>query len=197
MRHRTTPIRTPKGASLVLAPLLCGLLAQPFSAVAAAAEAVKGQILPGKSVGSINLGMSEPDVVRAWGPPERTEQSPDGVALYDYGEKQGVGIFVAGNRVAQIMVVTQDWTTTNGIKVGATRPEVLAFYGRPDAEFKGENRDEYRFWYKRQGIVFTFKDRAVAGITVVPVEGEEGPRGGPPSDDPAVRKPFLPTPKPQ
>ena len=196
MRQRTVATSISKGAALVLLPLLCGLLAQPAPAAAAAANPAKGQIVPGKSVGSISLGMSEPDVVRAWGPPERTEQSPDGVALYDYGEKQGVGVFVAGNRVTQIMVITPEWMTTNGLKVGVTRPEVMAFFGRPDAEFRGDARDEYRFWYKRQGLVFTFRDRTVAGITVVPAEGEEGPKGGLPPDDPAVRKPFLPTPKP-
>ncbi len=197
MRQRTMAIPTSKGAGLALLPLLCGLLAQPVPAAAAAANPAKGQIVPGRSVGSINLGMSEPDVVRAWGPPERTEQSADGVALYDYGEKQGVGVFVAANRVEQIMVVSPEWITTNGLKIGATRPEVLAFYGRPDQALGGQTQDEYRYWYKRQGIVFTFKDRTVAGITVVPpAEGEDTSKGGLPPDDPAVRKPFLPTPKP-
>lgn len=198
MRPAMVTTRILKGGRLALVfALLCwGLSAWPAPTLAATVDATKGQIVPGKSVGGISLGMSEPDVTRAWGPPERTEQSPDGIALYDYGEKQGVGVFVAGNRVTQIMVVGRDWNTTNGLKVGSTRPEVLAFYGRPDEEFRGEAPDEFRYWYKRHGLVFMFKNRTVAGITVIAAEAIEGPRGGLPPDDPAARKPFLPTPTP-
>ena len=196
MRSVIVTTRTASGGRLVLfLALLCWATSAQPAPARAAADAATGQIVPGKGVGSVTLGMSETDVIRAWGPPERTEQSPDGIALYDYGEKQGVGVFVAGNRVTQIMVITRDWTTTNGLRVGSTRPEVLAFYGRPDDEFRGEAPDEFRYWYRRHGLVFIFKNRTVAGITVIAAEVAEGPRGISP-DDPAVRKPFLPTPTP-
>ncbi len=96
-------------------------------------------------------------------------------------------------RISQILVVTPQWSTPNGIKVGATRPEVVAFYGRPDETLTGQTPEEFRYWYRRRGLVFIFKDRAVVGITVIAAETPEAPKGLSP-DDPAVRKPFLPTP---
>lgn len=161
----------------------------------AASAGPGGEITPGKGVGGITLGMTVNDLFRLWGPPARTERDPDGVVLFDYGDARGTGVFVAGDRVSQIMVVTPDWSTPNGIKVGSTRPEVLAFFGRPDAQFPGQTRDETRIYYRRNGLVIAFKDRSVVGITVVPAEAPEAPKGLEP-DDPAVRKPFLPTPTP-
>jgi hypothetical protein len=172
---------------------LCGvLLAAP--AGASAAGAAGGEIVPGKGVGDLKVGMSLRDLLQRWGQAERTERDMDGVTLYDYGDTRGVGVFVAGDRVAQILVVTPDWSTTNGIKVGATRPEVLAFYGRPDEQVTGQTPDEFRFWYKERGIVFIFKNRTVAGITVLGTDVPEAPKG-PDMDDPG-RKPFLPAPAP-
>ena len=164
-------------------------------APAGAAQAPGGQIAPGKGVGPVTLGMAARDLLRLWGNPGRMEQAPDGVSLYDYGESHGVGVFVSGDRVSQILVVDRNWTAPNGITVGASRSELVAFLGRPDDAFAGETPDELRFLYKRQGLIFILKDRTVVGITVFPAEGEEGPRGLAP-DDPALRKPFLPTPTP-
>ncbi len=196
MRRPADAPRRPKGPALPISTLLlCGtLLASAAPAGAAAAGA--GEIVPGKSVGDVRLGMSTGELFQRWGPPERTDRDSDGVTLYDYGEKQGVGVFVDGDQVSQILVVTPDWITTNGIKVGATRPEVLAFYGQPDTQLTGQTQDEVRIWYKRRGLVFIFKGRAVAGITVVAAESSEAPTGGP-ADDPTVgHKPFRPTPGP-
>lgn len=194
MRPSADAARRPRGPGLpALARLLCGILLAFAAPAGAAAAGAGGEIVPGKGVGNIAVGMPLGDLLQRWGPPERTERDLDGVTLYDYGEKRGVGVFVNGDRVSQILVVTPDWTTTNGIKVGATRPEVLAFYGRPDHEFRGQTQDELRFWYRRRGIVFIFKDRELAGITVLPAEVPEAPKGLDP-DDPALRKPFLPTP---
>jgi len=179
-----------------LALLLCGTLLAAAPALAAAAEAGGREIVPGKAVGEIKLGMSVGDLFKRWGQAERTERDTDGITLYDYGETHGVGVFVDGDRVSQILVVTPDWSTTNGIKVGATRPEVLAFYGLPDEQFAGQTQDEYRLWYKQRGIVFIFKSRTVAGITVLAMDVPEAPRGAE-ADDPTLgRKPFVPAPAP-
>lgn len=194
MRPPVGPARTakPPGRRL-LAPLLCWALLAAAAPAWAAGGGAGGEIVPGKGVGDIKVGMPVGELLRLWGPPPRTERDLDGVVLYDYGEAKGVGIFISGDRVSQIMVVSPDWVTTNGIKVGATRPEVAAFFGRPDEEMQGQSLGEFRYWYRRRGIVFIFKDREVAGITVIAAEAREAPKGLP-SDDPALRKPFLPTP---
>ncbi len=195
MRHETLPARPRKGgAPRIAAALLCGALLGA-AGLAAKAGAGAGEIVAGKSVGEIRVGMAVGELLKLWGVPERTERDAEGVTLYDYGTKRGVGVFVDGDRVSQIMVVSPDWTTNNGLKVGVTRPEVLAFYGRPDEEFGGQTQDELRFWYRRRGIVFILKDRVVAGITVLAAEVPEAPKGLDP-DDPALSKPFLPTPEP-
>jgi hypothetical protein len=153
----------------------------------------EGEIVPGKGVGSITVGMTSADVMRLWGPPSRTENSSDGVILFDYGDAKGVGVFVLGERIMQIMVVTQAWSV-NGLKIGATRPEVLAFFGPPDEEQTAiDSPGEYRYVYRRRGLAFTFRDRTVAAIAVIPAEVGERPKGLDP-DDPALRKPFMPTP---
>lgn len=179
----------------IFAWLLCGsILASAVPAVAAAASATGGEIVPGKGVGPVILGMAAGDLLQRWGLPERTERDVDGVVLYDYGTAKGVGVFVSGDRVSQILVVGREWSTPSGIGVGATRPEVVAFYGRPDEFLQGQSLDEFRYWYKHRGLVFIFRDRAVAGITVLPAEAE-APPGGLRPDDPVLRKPFLPTPR--
>jgi hypothetical protein len=185
-----------KGRRLpVFALLLSGTLLAAAPAGAAAAGAGGGEIVPGKGVGDLKVGMSLGDLLKRWGQAERTERDLEGVTLYDYGETRGVGVFVAGDRISQILVVTPDWSTTNGIKVGATRPEVLAFYGRPDVQLTGQAQDEVRFWYKQRGIVFIFKDRTVAGIAVLGTDVPEAPKELDPND-PDYRKPYLPPPGP-
>ena len=181
------------GLAILALWLCCSLLAFPALAGAAAAGAAGGEIVPGKGVGEIRMGMAAGDLLRLWGPPERIERDVDGVNLYDYGNAKGIGVFVSGDRVTQILVVAPEWSTPNGIKVGATRPEVVAFYGRPDETLAGQTQDEIRYWYRRRGIIFIFKDRTVAGITVIAAEIPEGPKDLSP-DDPALRKPYLPTP---
>ena len=197
MRAPVTRVRRAgTGRLMVLAALSLSGLALAFApAQGGAAVPAGGQIAPGRGVGPVTLGMAARDLLRVWGTPAHMEQAPDGVSLYDYGESHGAGVFVTGDRVSQILVVDRNWTTPNGIKVGATRSELIAFLGRPDDAFAGETPDELRFLYRRHGLVFILKNRNVVGITVIPGEGEEGPRGLPP-DDPAVRKPFLPTPTP-
>ncbi len=197
MRRPLDVMRPPKALGLASLALLLGgaLLAPVVSAAAAAGGGARGEIVPGQSVGEIKVGMVVGDLLRLWGVPERTERDLDGVTLYDYGDRRGAGVFVAGDRVSQILVVTPEWATPSGIKVGATRPEVVAFYGRPDETLPGQAQDEFRYWYRRRGIIFLFKDRAVAGITVIAAEVPEAPKGLSP-DDPALRKPFLPKPEP-
>jgi len=175
--------------------LLCCTLAAAAAPAGAASGTAGGEITPGKGVGGIALGMTVGDLFRIWGQPARTERDPDGVVLYDYGESRGVGVFVAGDRIAQILVVGPEWSTPNGIKVGATRPEVAAFFGRPDAQLPGQSQDEFRYLYRRAGLVLIFKGRTLAAITVVPAEAPDAPKGLDP-DDPVLRKPFLPTPTP-
>ncbi len=181
------------GAGSLACALLvwCALLTP--AGPAAAAGAPRGEIVPGKGVGDIRVGMAAGDLLRLWGVPERMEPDAEGVVLYDYGSARGVGIFISGDRIEQILVVTPEWATPNGLKVGATRPEVVAFFGRPEDVLQGQTPDEFRYLYRRRGIAFLFKERAVAGITVMPAE-TEGPIQGLSPDDPAVRKPFLPTP---
>ena len=195
MRRPPAATQCPNGhRPTALALLLCGALLAAAPAWAAAADAGGREIIPGKAVGDIKLGMSLSDLFQRWGQAENTERDLDGITLYDYGETRGVGVFVAGDRISQILVVTPDWATTNGLKVGATRPEVLAFYGLPEEQFGGQTRDEFRFWYKQRGIAFIFKNRTVAGITVLAADVPEEPKGSD-TEDPG-RKSFLPTPAP-
>lgn len=157
---------------------LVGVLALAMLAGAGAGStATGGEITPGKGVGPITIGLALSDLLRLWGAPEGTGRDPDGVDVYDYSEARGVRVFLKGDRVARLLVVTPAWSTPNGIKVGTTRPEVRAFYGQPDETLSGQTPDEARYWYKQRGIVVILRDRTVAALEVL--AAETGPRGSP------------------
>jgi hypothetical protein len=168
------------GAAALLA-LVCALAAAA-AAAGAATEAPGGEITPGKGVGPITLGMPQDDLVRLWGPAERTgERDQDGVVLHDYSGPQGVFAFLKDDRVVQLVVVTPAWSTPSGARVGATWPQVRAFLGQPDETLPGQDKDETRYLYKQRGIAFILKGRAVAAIVVVTAQGAAASKG--PLDD--------------
>jgi len=136
-----------------------------------------GEITPGRSVGSITIGTSREDLVYLWGRPEGTGRDQNGVDLYDYEETRGVRVFLEGDRVVQLLVMTPAWSTPDGVKVGTTRPEVRTFLGPPDEAPPGQIGDEARYWYKRRGLIVIFKGRAAAAIVVLAAGSEPVAQG--------------------
>lgn len=165
-------VQAPQVGAAALVALVCALaLAAPATAGAAPA-APGGKITPGKAVGPITIGMPLEDLVFLWGRPAGTGREPDGVDLYDYNEARGVSVFLKGDRVVQLLVVTPAWSTPDGIKLGTPRPEVRVFLGPPDETLPGETQDEARYWYKKRGLLVILKGRTVAAIVVLAPESE-------------------------
>ena len=166
----------PKLSAATVFALVCALALAP-AAAGEAPEAQGGEITPGKGVGPITLGMPLEGLLRAWGPPQNKDRDPDGVDRYDYGDAQGVLVYLKEDRVAQLIVLTPAWATPSGAKVGTRWPEVRAFLGSPDETLPGQTQDEPRYWYKQRGIAFILKGRAVAAIVVLAGVNESASKG--------------------
>jgi len=177
MRGSLNATPVPKVGAAALLGLVCALALAGPAAAGAAPEGPSGEITPGKGVGPITLGMSPEGLRRLWGPPQRTDRGQDSVDLYDYGEAQGVLVFLKEDRVAQLVVVTPAWSTPAGAKVGTPWPAVRAFLGQPDETLPGETQGESRYWYKQRGIAFILKDRTVTAIVVLAAVNEPASRG--------------------
>jgi hypothetical protein len=159
--------QVPKVGAAALVALVCALALAGPAAAGAAPAPPGGAITPGRGVGPITIGTSREDLVFLWGRPEGTGRDLDGVDLYDYLETRGVRVFLTGDQVVQLLVVTPAWSTPDGIRVGTTRPEVRAFLGPPDDLLPGQIQDEALYWYKQRGLIVIFKDRAAAAIVVL------------------------------
>ncbi|NLG85058.1 MAG: hypothetical protein GX493_10730 [Firmicutes bacterium] len=90
-------------------------------------------------LGSLKLGMETAVVQTLLGTPLATEKGPDplteGRILLTHFYP-AVAVTFARGRLEKILTTAPDLATPRGIKVGATRAEVLARYGRPDYEVR-------------------------------------------------------------
>jgi hypothetical protein len=86
----------------------------------------------------------------------------DLASIYKY---PGMDIWVAHreNKVTSITVTRADYSTDQGVRVGASELEVRVKYGRP-AKFNNEN--QARSCY-RQGIGFYFNNGRISEIALV------------------------------
>ncbi len=169
-----------RGSMRGLAPLLALVCALALAAPAAAgttSEGAGGEITPGKGVGPITLGMPLEKLVSLWGRPQREDRDQDGVVRYDYGDSQGVLVFLKEDRIIQLLVLTPAWVTPTGAKVGLPWPQVRAFLGQPDTTLPGQRPDETRYWYKQLGLAFILKGRTVDTIVVLAGFNESASRG--------------------
>jgi len=117
--------------ALVLAALLA--LAVP----AAAAPPNTSEFIPGSSLGGVRLGMTEDDVLAAWGKRHGVCQDCADPTWY-FNDKpfvpQGTGVVFDHGRVAQAFTVWRPigWKTSEGLFLGAKSSKVSRIYGSLD-----------------------------------------------------------------
>ncbi len=105
------------------------------------------EIVPGKSVGGITIGMSEEDVVRALGKPEETSAGGKPSERYVSYQSKGLSFLMRDGNVATAFAYsgrkggyeTGEFAafhgrTPEGISMGSTYQEVLRVYGKPTQE---------------------------------------------------------------
>jgi len=91
-------------------------------------------IVPGCRIGPIAVGMTEADLLRAIGSPERS--SPLGshqgvsVTIYEY-EGRGLRAWVRGDRVNEVWTSDARYATEKGVKVGSSELELRVALGQP------------------------------------------------------------------
>ncbi len=104
---------------------LAGLTAVP----AASAPPERGLFVPGVSLGGVEIGMTQRQVLRAWGTRHgvcRGCARPTWYFNYRPFEPQGAGVVFRRGRVAHVFTLWQPegWRTADGIELGADEGEL-------------------------------------------------------------------------
>ncbi|MHB2018000.1 MAG: hypothetical protein ACYCW6_13700 [Candidatus Xenobia bacterium] len=128
----------------------------------------------GVSVGPYRLGSDFSASRKALGKPDRTQESqipPYDTHLFWY-EKQGLAFFVKGSTLNGITVISTDYHTPEGIRVGSSRAQVEHVYGPPA---KLRQRD---VTYPELGLAFTYDSSGhVQRLFVVDKEARDALKG--------------------
>ena len=117
-----------------LAAALCVALALP---AAAHAPPRTGVLVPGKSLGGVSLGMTEAEVIAAWGKQHGVCADcadPTWYFNYEPFRPQGTGVVFDHGRVATAFTVWRPigWKTPEGLFLGADASDVARIYGSLD-----------------------------------------------------------------
>lgn len=118
-------------------------------------------IVPGKRVGGIAIGFPVAKVNQAWGQADQVSaMGQSGRALYRWKE-EAVGLIAYGGKVEGMVLETGDFITSQGVKVGSSKTEVIKAMGG------GYVTQQERILYEKKGIGFLFCDGRVQQITVL------------------------------
>jgi hypothetical protein len=114
---------------LVLAVLVAAIAASAASAAAPRA----GVLVPGRSLGGLELGATPSDVRAAWGPRHGTCRGCRKATWYfnfDRFEPEGVGVTFERGRVVAIFTIwaPSGWRTSRGLAIGDDAVRVAALH---------------------------------------------------------------------
>lgn len=135
-------------------------------------------IVPGVSVGPIQIGMSEEQVVAILGKPQLrgpAAESGDPSVPVTEGKttlyvlqyfKQKITILTRGNKVTSIMVLSPAYHTANGIGVDSRLVDVQSAFGAGGVRKDGQYGPDVT--YPKEGIRFLCLGEQVFGIEVRP-----------------------------
>jgi hypothetical protein len=121
-------------------------------------------IVPGVRVGRLVLGITDEEVFRVIGDPDRS---------YSYGyiyDDKGLTVAIKYDRLVLITVKNSRYSTTEGVKVGDDILRLTDALGKPAKEVKDQacsHCDNYElFWKNRPGFKIFRKKDDVHSITV-------------------------------
>jgi hypothetical protein len=97
----------------------------------------RGELVPGKSLGGVRLGMTPAGVLAAWGARHgvcRDCERETWYFNYQAFRPQGAGVVFEKNRVVQAFTVWRPtgWKTPEGLELGADGSDVARTYGSLD-----------------------------------------------------------------
>jgi hypothetical protein len=147
-------------AALFAALLVVALAATP----AASAPPRAGLFVPGKSLGGVSLGMTQADVLRAWG--ERhgvCRDCPQPTWYFNYRpfEPQGAGVVFERRRVVRVFTVWRPdgWRSASGLVLGDDAGKVSELEG----PYREERCRNYKALVARTGkvesVFYVFHER--------------------------------------
>jgi formylglycine-generating enzyme required for sulfatase activity len=107
--------------------------AQPPARVEADAD---HQIVAGRSIGRIALGASRADVEQAMGAPEHSGSAGDRTFVgWGHGVRGSLTVYFRDGRVDQIASSSEDFMTTDGLKMGSSEVLMRHRLGNPSSTF--------------------------------------------------------------
>ena len=139
-------------------------------------------IVPGLSVGPIQIGMSEEQVISVFGKPQlRGPAAESGDPSVPVAEgkttlyvlqyfKQKVTVLTRGGKVTSIMVLSSAYRTSAGIGVESRLADVQSVFGGAGVRKDGQYGPDVT--YPKEGIRFLCLGEQVFGIEVRPPSGK-------------------------
>lgn len=143
-----------------------------FVVTASAAPPRRAEFVPGKSLAGVRLGMTEEDVLAAWGKRHGVcRRCPHETWYFNYRPftPEGAGVVFKRGRVVHAFTVWRPagWRTPEGLVLGAPGSDVARLYGSLD-------RRQCTFYYAllqpgnhEQSVFYIFRDR-VWGFGLTP-----------------------------
>ena len=138
-RCGSKPLRPARGAYAPTVRLLAGVIAAlALGSPAAAAPPGAGVLVPGRSLGGIELGTTKAEVERRWGRAYGVCRGCTRETWYfNYYafQPRGAGVEWRNDRAAAVFTIYQPlgWRTEKGLELGDPAQRVTALYGRLEA----------------------------------------------------------------
>lgn len=127
-------------------------------------------IVPGKSIGKLSLGMTQPEVYNLMkgANPTETMDYDDGSRLYKWGNTYSVIINVKSERVTYVGTGDARFATKEGVHVGDSQFTLEVKMGTPQRRerFPGEGNVPWAFWYGRRSTRFLIQGGKITTIEV-------------------------------
>lgn len=135
--------------------LMTGLLSTAVAPMLYAQGSDDTLIVPGKSIGAIRLGMSPGEVLRILGDPAQSGRDSSTRSWYLWFRNEGshsyiLDVKIIGSSVAAIYTEDPQYSTSDGIRAGASQLRIVSALGNPERHglLKRPDTDEvYGEWY--------------------------------------------------
>lgn len=132
--------------------------------VSAALAQPSSLIVPGQSLGGVNLDMNSAQVRKVWGPPSRIQQPEASIEAWQYDRHRST-VFIGNGQVYLIQTISPKFATREGMKVGAPLADIVRVYGRPECQ--NALAGGFIYTYANRGLLVRVVNGVVRALSVV------------------------------